>query len=307
MQSAPLRIGTRRSPLALAQAEEVRDRLISAHNLSTDNIEIVVIKTTGDKVQDRPLAEIGGKGLFTKEIEDGLYDGSLSMAVHSMKDMPAELPEGLIIDCLLPREDVRDGFMSNQFKSVSDLPSGAVVGTSSVRRQAQLRRLRPDVEIVQFRGNVQTRLRKLEEGVAMATFLACAGLNRLGQSKLITSPVSPDEMLPAAAQGAIGVEVWEDDTRMRELLAPLNDQATQTTVDCERAFLGVLDGSCRTPIAGLAEISGDTLHLRAEVLSMDGSKYFATTRSGSLSEGVAMGLDAGEELKRAAGPDIFAV
>ncbi len=305
MQSGPLRIGTRGSPLALLQAEEVRDRLTEAHGLGPDDIEIVVITTTGDKIQDRALAEIGGKGLFTKEIEDGLYDGSLQLAVHSMKDMPAELPDGLIIDCLLPREDVRDGFMSHKFGSIAELPHACVVGTSSVRRQAQLRRLRPDVEIVQFRGNVQTRLRKLEEGVAAATFLACAGLNRLGQSDLITSPVAPEEMLPAVAQGAIGVEVRADDTATRDLLRPLNDVSTQATVDAERAFLAVLDGSCRTPMAGLAQLHGDQLHLRAEVLSMDGSRQFATERRGPAADGPAMGHDAGEELKAAAGPDIF--
>lgn len=305
MQSGRLRIGTRGSPLALLQAEEVRDKLVAAHDLSSDDIEIVVIKTTGDKVQDRPLAEIGGKGLFTKEIEDGLYDGSLHMAVHSMKDMPAELPPGLIIDCLLTREDVRDGFISPHHSSISELPIGAVVGTSSVRRQAQLQRLRPDIEIVPFRGNVQTRLRKLEEGVASATFLACAGLNRLGRCDLITAPISPDEMLPAVAQGAIGVELRADDTATRDLLKPLNDEATEIAVTAERAFLAVLDGSCRTPMAGLAEISGAHLRLRTCVLSMDGARFYETERNGPLGDAAEMGRDAGEELKLQAGPDIF--
>lgn len=305
MQSGPLKIGTRGSPLALAQAHEVRDKLIAAHDLDPDDVEVVVITTTGDRVQDRPLAEIGGKGLFTKEIEDGLYDGSLQMAVHSMKDMPAELPEGLIIDCLLPREDPRDGFMSPYFKSIADMPTGTVVGTSSVRRQAQLRRLRPDVEVVQFRGNVQTRMRKLDEGVAAATFLACAGLNRLGQSDLITAPIEPEEMLPAVAQGAIGVEVRKDDERTRELLAPLNCEDTESVISAERAFLAVLDGSCRTPMAGLATLGGGEIHLRTEVLSMDGSRVFTTERRGTASDASAIGNDAGDELKAAAGPDIF--
>lgn len=305
MQSGRLRIGTRGSPLALLQAEEVRDKLVAAHDLSPDDLEIVVIKTTGDKVQDRPLAEIGGKGLFTKEIEEGLYDGSLHMAVHSMKDMPAELPEGLIIDCLLTREDVRDGFISPHHSSISDLPEGAIVGTSSVRRQAQLQRLRPDIEIVPFRGNVQTRLRKLEEGVASATFLACAGLNRLGRSDLITAPISPDEMLPAVAQGAIGIEVRANDSTTRDLLKPLNDEATEITVKAERAFLAVLDGSCRTPMAGLAEISGAHLRLRTCVLSLDGARFFETQRHGDIGDAAEMGRDAGEELKTQAGPDIF--
>ncbi len=305
MKPGRLRIGTRGSPLALLQAEEVRDAIIAAHGLAADEIEIVVIKTTGDKVQDRPLVEIGGKGLFTKEIEDGLYEGSLHLAVHSMKDMPAELPPGLMIDCLLKREDVRDGLISPNYTSIAALPEGTVVGTSSVRRAAQLRRLRPDVEIVPFRGNVQTRLRKLEEGVASATFLACAGLNRLGQSDLVSAPISPDEMLPAVAQGAIGIEVRADDSATRDLLKPLNDEATEITVSAERAFLAVLDGSCRTPLAGLAEISGDQLRIRACVLSMDGKKYFQTERNGPLSEAEAMGRDAGEYLKAQAGPDIF--
>ncbi|MCP5083782.1 MAG: hydroxymethylbilane synthase [Alphaproteobacteria bacterium] len=300
-----MRIGTRGSPLALLQAEEVRDKLVAAHGLSPDDIEIVVIKTTGDKVQDRPLAEIGGKGLFTKEIEDGLHDGSLHMAVHSMKDMPAELPPGLIIDCLLTREDVRDGFISPHHSSISELPEGAVVGTSSVRRQAQLQRLRPDIKIVPFRGNVQTRLRKLEEGMASATFLACAGLNRLGRSDLITSPISPEEMLPAVAQGAIGVEVRADDSATRDLLKPLNDETTEITVAAERAYLSVLDGSCRTPMAGLAELSGEQLRLRTCVLSMDGARFFETERNGSVGDAAEMGRDAGEDLKAQAGPDIF--
>lgn len=305
MQTGRLRIGTRGSPLALIQAEEVRDKLIAAHGLARDEIEIVIIKTTGDKVQDRPLAEIGGKGLFTKEIEEGLFDGSLHLAVHSMKDMPAELPSGLIIDCLLEREDVRDGFISPHHSSIADLPEGAVVGTSSVRRQAQLQRIRPDVKIVPFRGNVQTRLRKLEDGVASATFLACSGLNRLGQGDLITAPISPDEMLPAVAQGAIGVEVRADDTATRDLLKPLNHGPTETMLAAERAFLAVLDGSCRTPMAGLAEISGAQMHLRSCVLSMDGSRYFETERTGSVGDAAEMGRDAGEELKVQAGPDIF--
>ena len=305
MQSGRFRIGTRGSPLALLQAEEVRDKLVAAHGLAPEDVEIVVIKTTGDKVQDRPLAEIGGKGLFTKEIEDGLYDGSLTMAVHSMKDMPAELPPGLIIDCLLTREDVRDGFISPHHASLNELPEGAVVGTSSVRRQAQLRRLRPDVQVVPFRGNVQTRLRKLEDGVAAATFLACAGLNRLGRSDLITAPISPDEMLPAVAQGAIGVEVRADDSATRDLLKPLNDEETEITVAAERAFLAVLDGSCRTPLAGLAELSGSELRLRACVLSEDGVRYFETERTGSRHDAEDMGRDAGAQLKAEAGPDIF--
>ena len=203
----PIRIGTRGSPLALAQAHETRDRLAAAHGIDPAIIEIVVIDTTGDQIQDRALAEIGGKGLFTKELEEQLHDGRIDLAVHSMKDMPAELPAGLEICCLLEREDARDAFLSPVAKSISGLAHGATVGTSSVRRAAQLRHIRPDLEIVGFRGNVQTRLRKLSEGVAAATFLACAGLNRLGMSNDIASPIPPEEMLPAVAQGAIGIEI----------------------------------------------------------------------------------------------------
>lgn len=305
MQTGILKIGTRGSPLALAQAREVRERLLAAHSLAPDTIEIVTITTTGDKIRDRPLAEIGGKGLFTKEIEEALLAGTIHMAVHSMKDMPAEFPAGLEIDCLLPREDVRDAFLSPRYGSIAELPAGVVVGSSSVRRQAQLKRLRPDVEVVQFRGNVQTRLRKLDEGVAEATFLACAGLNRLGMSDKITSSISPDDMLPAVAQGAIGIEVRSDDAATQDLLRPLNHADTHAAVTAERGFLKVLDGSCRTPLAALATISKDTCALRAMVLSPDGSKMFETTREGSAADADIMGRDAGEELKLAAGPDIF--
>ncbi|MGI9482840.1 MAG: hydroxymethylbilane synthase [Hyphomicrobiales bacterium] len=305
MQTGILKIGTRGSPLALAQANEVRNRLLSAHSLDPDAVEIVTITTTGDRIAARPLAEIGGKGLFTKEIEEALLAGAIHMAVHSMKDMPAEFPPGLMIDCLLPREDVRDAFLSPVCGSIAQLPERAVVGSSSVRRQAQIKRLRPDVEVVQFRGNVQTRLRKLDEGVAAATFLACAGLNRLGLSHVITSVVEPEDMLPAVAQGAIGIEVRADDTNTRALLEPLNDKETSDAISAERGFLKVLDGSCRTPLAALATITGDACTLRAMVLSPDGASMFETSRNGQLADAEALGRDAGNELKAAAGPDIF--
>lgn len=307
MQTGILKIGTRGSPLALAQANEVRNRLLAAHKLDPDAVEIVTMTTTGDQIKDRPLADIGGKGLFTKEIEEALLAGTIHMAVHSMKDMPAELPKGLIIDCLLPREDVRDAFLSPVCGSIADLPQGAVVGSSSVRRQAQIKRLRPDVNVVQFRGNVQTRLRKLDEGVAMATFLACAGLNRLGKSDVITSIVEPEEMLPAVAQGAIGIEVRADDEGTRALLSPLNHKETSEAISAERGFLKVLDGSCRTPLAALARISSDSVNLRAMVLSPDGARMFETGRQGPVSDAEALGRDAGAELKAAAGADIFEV
>lgn len=307
MQTGILKIGTRGSPLALAQAHETRQRLMTAHGLNEDQIEIVVITTTGDRVRDRPLSEIGGKGLFTKEIEEALLAGDIHMAVHSMKDMPAELPDGLVIDCLLPREDVRDGFISLEYDSIAALPQNAIVGSSSVRRQAQIKRMRPDVEVIQFRGNVETRLRKLAEGQATATFLACAGLNRLGMAGKITAHVSADDMLPAVAQGAIGIEICENDAETANLLAPLNHDETHLAVTAERGFLKVLDGSCRTPLAALAEISENELSLRCMVLSPDGARMFETSRQGDVKDAEKLGRDAGDELKATAGPDIFKV
>ena len=297
----PIRIGTRGSKLALAQAEETKRRLLAAHDLPEEAVELVVIKTTGDAVRDRPLADIGGKGLFTKEIEEALLEGRIDLAVHSMKDVPAELPDGLAIACHLPREDARDAFISLKYASIDALPAGAVVGTSSVRRAAQLLRLRPDVEIVPFRGNVDTRLRKLADGVADATFLACAGLNRLGLADRITQAVPEDVMLPAVAQGAIGIETRKDDARIRELLAPLNDADTAVRVAAERGFLERLEGSCRTPLAAHAVIRDDAVHLTAEALTLDGAQRWRVERSGSREEAHALGADAAEEVLAEAG------
>ncbi len=220
------KIGTRGSPLALAQAYETRDRLMAAHGLTEHNFEIVVIKTTGDRIQDRPLGEIGGKGLFTKEIEDALLDGSIDMAVHSMKDMPVKQPAGLLLNCYLPREDVRDAFVSLKYKSIADLPIGAKLGSSSLRRRAQILNRRPDINVVEFRGNVQTRLRKLSEGVADATFLAMAGLIRLDNTHVAQSAIDTDELLPAVAQGAIGIERRATDENMKYMLATIADTET---------------------------------------------------------------------------------
>ena len=220
MQATTIRIGTRGSPLALAQAAEVRARLEAAHGPGRHAFEVRVIKTTGDRIQDRPLAEAGGKGLFTKELEEALLAGEIDLAVHSMKDMPTLLPAGLTIACLLPREDVRDAFISRKVASLMDLPPGAVMATSSLRRQAQVLHVRPDLKVVPMRGNVETRLRKLEDGVADATLLACAGLRRLGLADRITSAIPTDQMLPAVAQGAIGVEIRSGDEAMAELLSP---------------------------------------------------------------------------------------
>lgn len=243
--SRPLKIGTRGSVLALAQAHETRARLMAAHDLPAEAFQVVAIRTTGDRVTDRPLKEIGGKGLFTREIEDALIQGRIDIAVHSMKDMPTLQPDGLIIDCLLPREDVRDAFVSPHVASIMDLPTGAVVGSSSLRRRAQLAHRRPDLKLVEFRGNVQTRLKKLEDGVAMATFLAMAGLRRLDMVHVSRGPIDPAEMLPAVAQGAIGIERRASDDATAALLRPINDVGTAQRIAAERAFLARLDGSLR--------------------------------------------------------------
>ncbi len=302
---APLRIGTRGSPLALAQAHETRARLAAAHDLTDDAFEIVVIKVTGDAIQDRPLKEIGGKGLFTREIEQALLDGSIDIAVHSMKDMPTEQPDGLTLDCYLPREDVRDGFVSRTAHGLKELAQGATVGTSSLRRRAQLLARRPDLKVVEFRGNVQTRLQKLTDGVADGTFLAMAGLNRLCRDDVPATAVDPDDMLPAIAQGAIGVERRAADARIADLLLPLHDRDTGLRVDAERAFLRRLDGSCQTPIAGLAILDGASLILRGEILRPDGSEVLSGERHGPATIGPAMGADLAQELLAQAGPGFF--
>ena len=293
---APLKIGTRGSPLALAQAHETRDRLAAAWDLPAEAFEIVVIKTTGDRVLDRPLSEIGGKGLFTREIEDALLDGGIDIAVHSMKDMPTLQPGGLVIDCHLPREDVRDAFVTLDGKALADLPEGAVVGTSSLRRRAQLTHRRPDLTLVEFRGNVQTRMGKLRDGVADATFLAMAGLNRLGMDDVPRRAAPTEEMLPAVAQGAIGIERRADDGRMAEMLAAIHDRGTGLRIACERAFLLELDGSCETPIAGLAQLDGDRLAFRGETLRPDGSDVLTCAGEGAATEGAELGAELGREL-----------
>jgi hydroxymethylbilane synthase len=304
---AALRVGTRGSPLALAQAHEVRARLAAAHDgLAEDDIEIVVISTKGDEILDRALSEIGGKGLFTEEIEARLSSGDIDIAVHSMKDMPTELPPGLDIPCLLPREDVRDAFISPRAGTLDDLPHGAVVGSASLRRQAQILLRRPDLSVITFRGNVQSRLRKLDAGEVDATLLALAGLNRLDRADVATDIMDPDIMLPAVAQGAIGIESRNDDARVNDLLAAISCRETLSRVTAERAMLAALDGSCRTPIAALATLNGDELHLRGRVLRPDGSEMLETTRTGPVADARAMGADAGAELKHRAGPGFIA-
>lgn len=248
------------------------------------------------------MKEIGGKGLFTREIEDALTRGQIDIAVHSMKDMPTLQPDGLVIDCLLPREDVRDAFVSPHYARIADLPMGAVVGSSSLRRRAQLAHRRPDLHLVEFRGNVQTRLKKLDDGVAVATFLAMAGLSRLGLPDVARSVIEVDEMLPAVAQGAIGVERRADDDMIGSMLAMIHHDMTGHRIVAERSFLTRLDGSCQTPIAGLADISGDRIRLRGEILSADGAVSHSGSREGALSDGAAMGIDLAEELLAKAGP-----
>ncbi len=291
-----LKIGTRGSPLALAQAFETRTRLMDAHGLPEDAFEIVVIKTTGDRVLDRPLKEIGGKGLFTKEIEEAMLTGEIDIAVHSMKDMPTVQPVGLLLDCYLPREDVRDAFVSPGVAQLADLPQGAVVGSSSLRRRAQLANRRPDLKLVEFRGNVQTRLKKLDDGVAVATFLAMAGLNRLGMAHVARSAIEVTEMLPAVAQGCIGIERREGDPRAQSLLAAIHHGPTGHRLAAERAFLTELDGSCETPIAGLAVLEGDTVWLRGEILRPDGSESLTAEGRASVHDAANMGQELAREL-----------
>jgi hydroxymethylbilane synthase len=304
--TGPLRIGTRGSPLALAQAKEVQQRLAAAHP-DLPPAEIAVIRTTGDRVQDRKLEEIGGKGLFTKEIEEALILGHIDLAVHSMKDMPTLLPPGLIIGCLLPREDPRDALFSPHAASLAGLPKGARVGTSALRRQAQILALRPDLQVQLFRGNVGTRLAKLAAGEVDATLLALAGLKRLGLADKATAILGTEEMLPAVAQGAIGVEIRADDDRIATLLAPLNDTPTAESVTAERACLEVLDGSCRTPIAALAEHEpGGILRLRALIALPDGSAMQRAECRAPRAQAMDLGRGVGEALRAAAGP-AFAV
>jgi len=312
MASPLLRIGSRASPLALTQAAAVRARLALAnHDLSDpDAVEVVPITTTGDAVRDRRLQDIGGKGLFTKEIEEALLAGTIDMAVHSMKDVPTFLPDGLVIGGLLPREDPRDALLVDtarlgQLRSIAALPQGAVVGTASLRRQALLLHQRPDLEVVPLRGNVETRLRKLKEGQIAATLLAVAGLKRLGMIEQAQAALDPLEMLPAVAQGAIGIEARLADDRILSLLAAIDDPATRIRVTAERAMLAVLDGSCRTPIGGLATLAGDTLELDGLVVMPDGRGLHRTRQVGSAEDAARIGEEIGAELRRRADPAFF--
>ncbi|MDH6231486.1 hydroxymethylbilane synthase [Mesorhizobium soli] len=305
MQTKALKIGTRGSPLALAQAHETRDRLMAAHGLGEDAFEIVPLTTSGDRILDRPLSEVGGKGLFTKELEEALFDGRIDIAVHSSKDMATTLPEGLEVTTFLPREDVRDAFIGKLAPSIVELPHGATVGSSSLRRQALIRRMRPDLEVIMFRGNVQTRLRKLEEGIAAGTILANAGLRRLGLTHIITDLMSLDIFPPAPGQGAIGIEMRSADKAIRDMLSAIHDAPTGYALACERAYLRVLDGSCRTPIAGHAVVEGDRLFFKGVILSLDGQEAHEVEREGKAVDAEAIGRAAGEEVRAKAGTKFF--
>ena len=296
-------IGTRGSPLALAQANEVRNKILSFNDLDPDKVEIEVIKTSGDKFLNTSLSKIGGKGLFTKEIQQALIDKRIDIAVHSMKDVETELPEKLVISTILEREDVRDSFISRKYSSIAELPMGSVVGTSSLRRKAQLLNKRNDLEVVEFRGNVQKRLEKLDKNVAVATFLATAGLNRLGLEKLI-NPISTDEMLPAVAQGAVGIEHLYSD-KIEEILAPLNDSVSKKRVEAERAFLRELDGSCRTPIGGLAQKNNDEFKFIGEIISVDGKEKIHDVWQGDWAMAEEIGREAGRAIKSRGGKNFF--
>ena len=304
MLNRPLRIGTRGSPMALAQTGMVRDKIVAANpGLET---ELVVVTTVADKILDRPLSEIGGKGLFTKELEQALFADEVDVAVHSMKDVETWLPEGLVIACILARDDPRDAFLSPRASGFADLPSGARVGTSSLRRAAQVLMRRPDLRIVPLRGNANTRMRKLEEGTCDATLLALCGLERLGMAGMARSVLAVDEMLPAVAQGALGIECREADAEVRALLAPLVSATATAELAAERGLLAELDGSCRTPIAALAQVRGDRISLDGLLFLPDGSRHWAVHREGRAADADAIGRDAGAELKRAAGDVYFA-
>ncbi|WP_131873382.1 MULTISPECIES: hydroxymethylbilane synthase [unclassified Bradyrhizobium] len=305
MQAKPFRIGTRGSPLALAQAHEARDRLMSAHGLPAEMFEVIVLTTRGDRIAGRSLADIGGKGLFTEELEAKLIVSDLDFAVHSVKDMPASLPEGLHLSAYLPREDIRDAFIGRAARKLVELPKGATIGSSSLRRQALIRRLRPDINVITFRGLVDTRLRKLEDGQVDATLLAVAGLKRLGKVGIITELLGPEDFPPAPAQGAIGLESRIGDARVDDLLAAVNDPVTFDTVSCERAFLAALDGSCRTPIAGYAICEGDRIRFSGLIVTPDGRIEYRTTIEGNRRDTTALGHLAGAHVREQAGGGFF--
>ncbi len=303
--TALLRIGTRGSPLALVQARAVRARLAAVLGAPEEEIELTVIRTSGDTIQDRPLSEEGGKGLFTKEIEEALIDARIDLAVHSTKDMPTFSQAGLMLAACLEREDPRDVFISHKAASLQELPQGATLGTASLRRQAIAKRLRPDLKVMPLRGNVETRLRKLDEGQVDATLLALAGLKRLGLTQHATKIMEVHEFLPAVGQGAIGIEAREDDERVLAMLARIDHADTSDAIACERAFLAELDGSCKTPIGGHADVSGDTIHFRGLLAHPDGEPSFEFRSSGPRADAAELGREAGRQIKREAGPGLL--
>jgi hydroxymethylbilane synthase len=305
LQSEQIRVGTRGSPLALVQAEETRTLLAASLGVPAAQIVIVPMRTTGDRITDRPIAEAGGKGLFTKEIDEALLDGRIDIGVHSAKDMATRLPDGIVIGACLRRGDVRDAFISPIAKSLVDLPQGAVVGTSSLRRKAMVLGVRPDLRIIDLRGNVETRLRKIAEGQAHATLLAAAGLQRLQLGHHVASFLEADTWLPAPGQGTIAIAARTDDHLMRERLAAIDHRATTLALVAERAFLAVLDGSCRTPIAGLARVEGEGMSFSGIIIKPDGSTVHHAMRDGPAIEAESIGADAGAELARRGGPDFF--
>ncbi len=305
MQIKAVRIGTRGSDLALWQAGAVRDALVEKSGLEAEAIATTVIRTSGDRIQDRALLEAGGKGLFTKEIEEALLSGAIDMAVHSAKDMPTILPDGLVLAAYLPREDVRDAFIGHKARSIDELPEGAVIGTASLRREALVKRARPDITVELIRGNVPTRLRRIADGDFDATLLAHAGLKRLGLESHTSSLLDVEAFPPACGQGAVVIECREDAAAIRDLLAKIDDRSTACAVGCERAFLDVLDGSCRTPIAGYARLAGDDLVFDGLLLAPDGRFVFSDRRSGPVGEAAAIGTAAGWTVREQAGEDFL--
>jgi hydroxymethylbilane synthase len=300
-----LRLGTRGSPLALTQAQLVRSKLALAHGVEESAIEINVFSTSGDRIRDRPLSDVGGKGLFTKEIEEALLAGIIDVGVHSSKDVATILPQGLMLIAFLERDDVRDAFVSLNHASLDALPHGAILGTSSIRRAAQMLSARPDLHVVPFRGNVETRLRKLADGVADATLLAVAGLNRLHLPGHITALIDPERFPPAPAQGAIGLEIRADDRRTADLVRVLDHSPTHLAVAAERALLRRINGSCRTPIGALTQLGESGLHLTGELLNLAGTSRFRAVETGALDKPDAVGTTLGEHLLDMAGPDFF--
>ena len=292
-----MRIGTRGSPLALAQAHETRRKIAASQRIAEEAIEIIVIKTSGDMIQDRALSEAGGKGLFTRELDIAMLENRIDIAVHSSKDLPTVLPDGIVVAGYLPREDVRDALICNDARTIADLPKDARIGTASLRRAAQMKRLRPDFRIELLRGNVETRLSRIREGVVDATLLAHAGLRRLGLAHHAAAILDVDDFLPAVGQGAVGITARPDDHRTLEALAPVLAVETGLAVTTERAFLRVLDGSCRTPIAGLATVADGRIQFRGMVLRPDGSEWREITDSGLIAEAAAIGTRAGTALR----------